>query len=291
MNKLMTFAVLGAAAVTLAACGGKLGEAEKMTASGSAFSTALYNDYITLSRGEYGEGDYTDADRFAVKAMTAATGDDVGPYNPGEWKIPEDRVPVLTGAYNRLVEALNGTAKDKATVQLARAQTSFDCWVQEQEENFQPDHIAACRDAFVAAMADVDKMTMVAAPAPAPAPAPAKKAMVAEAKTFEVLFHFDSTATLPGAKGKIKEAVDYVSNFKAVRVTIAGYTDTSGSKKYNAALSERRSDAVALMAMDMGLDPKNVIMRSYGEDKAAVPTADGVKKQENRRATITVESK
>lgn len=291
MNKLITFAVLGTASVVLAACGGKLGEAEKMSASGSAFSTALYNDYITLSRGEYGEGDYTDADRFAVKAMSAAVGDDVAPYNPGEWKIPADRVPVLTGAYNRLTEALNGTAKDKATVQMARAQTSFDCWVQEQEENFQPDDIAACRDAFVAAMADVDKMTMVAAPAPTPAAAPAPKAMVAEAKSWEVLFHFDSTSMLPGAKGKINEAVAYVSNFKAVRVTIAGYTDTSGSKKYNAALSERRSDALALIAMDMGLDPKNVIMRSYGEDKTAVPTGDGVKKQENRRATITIESK
>ncbi|WP_025900005.1 OmpA family protein [Sneathiella glossodoripedis] len=291
MKKLITFAVFGAASVTLAACGGKLGEAEMMTASGSAFSQALYNDYITLSRGEYGEGDYTDADRFAVKAMSAARGNDVAPYNPGEWKIPEDRVPVLTGAYNRLVAALNGTAKDKATVQLARAQTSFDCWVQEQEENFQPDHIAACRDAFVAAMADVDKMTMVAKPAPAPAPAPAKKEMVAEAKTWEVLFHFDSTSMLPGSKAKVKEAVDYVSNFKRPRVTIAGYTDTSGSAEYNAALSERRSEALALMAMDMGLDPKNVIMRSYGEDRTAVPTGDGVKKQENRRATITIESK
>ncbi len=118
-----------------------------------------------------------------------------------------------------------------------------------------------------------------------------KKEMMAEAKTWEVLFHFDSTSMLPGAKAKIKEAVAYVSNFKSVRVTIAGYTDTSGSAKYNAALSERRSEALALMAMDMGLDPKNVVMRSYAEDRLSVPTPDGVKKQENRRATITIESK
>ncbi|WP_169566034.1 OmpA family protein [Sneathiella limimaris] len=291
MKKVLTFAVLGAASVTLAACGGKLGEAEMMTAQGSAFSTALYNDYIALSKGEYGEGDYTDSDRFAEKAMVAAMGKDVAPYNPGEWKIPENRVPVMTGAYERLVAALNGTAKEKATVQLARAQTSFDCWVQEQEENFQPDHIAACRDAFIAAMADVDKMTMVAKPAPAPAPAPAPKEMMAEAKTFQVLFKFDSTAMLPGGDAQIKAAVDYVKNFKRPRVTIAGYTDTSGSKAYNEVLSERRSEAVAEMAMDMGLDPKNVIMRSYAEDRLAVPTPDGVKKQENRRATITVESR
>ena len=135
-----------------------------------------------------------------------------------------------------LVSALNSTAKEKATVQLARAQTSFDCWVQEQEENFQPDHIAACRDAFIAAMGDVDKMIAVK---PAPAPAPAPKEMVAKPMSWNVLFQFDSIKMLPGSKEKIAEAVKYVNNFKRPRVTIAGYTDTSGSKEYNAALSER----------------------------------------------------
>lgn len=288
MKKLMTLAVLGAASVTLAACGGKLGEAEKMSASGSAYSKALYNDYIALSKGEYGEGDYTDSDRFADKAMSAAMGEEVGPYNPGEWSIPADRESVMTGAYNRLVAALGSTAKDKATVQLARAQTSFDCWVQEQEENFQPDHIAACRDAFIAAMGDVDKMIAVK---PAPAPAPAPKEMVAKPMTWSILFQFDSVKMLPGAKEKIAEAVQYVNKFKSPRVTIAGYTDTSGSKEYNAALSERRSEELAVQAMDSGLNPQNVIMRSYGEDRLAEATADGVKNQANRRATITVESK
>jgi OmpA-OmpF porin, OOP family len=289
MKKLITFAVLGAASVTLAACGGKLGEAEMMSASGSTFNQALYNDYIALSKGEYGEGDYTDSDRFAEKAMVAASGKDVGPYNPGEWKIPANREAVLTGAHDRLTAALNSTAKDKATAQLARAQTSFDCWVQEQEENFQPDHIAACRDAFIAAMGEVDKAMMVAKPAPAPAPAP--KAMVAKPKTWNILFHFDSTNMLPGANGAIKEAIAYVGNFKRPRVTIAGYTDTSGAKKYNQALSERRSEELALKAMDMGLNPQNVVMRSYGEDKLVEATGDGVKNQANRRATITIESK
>ncbi|MEP3248091.1 MAG: OmpA family protein [Sneathiella sp.] len=288
MKNVVTFAVLGAASIALAACGGKLGEAEHMNATGSAFNKALYADYITLSKGEYGEGDYTDSDRFAEKAMMAASGADVAPYDPDTWNIPADREAVLEGAHSRLVAALNSTAKDKATAQLARAQSSFDCWVQEQEENFQPDHIAACRDAFIAAMGDVDKAMMVAKPA---APAPAPKKMMAEAKSWEILFHFDSTKTLAGSNAKIKEAIAYISNFKRPRVTIAGYTDTSGSAAYNKELSTRRSEAVAISAMDMGMDPKNVVMRSYGEDRLGVATPDGVKKQENRRAVITVESK
>lgn len=289
MKNLVTFAVLGAASITLAACGGKLGEAEHMDAAGSAFDRALYNDYITLSKGEYGEGDYTDSDKFAEKAMMAASGEMVGPYDPRNWKIPANRQAVMNGAHGRLVDALAGGAKDKATVQLARAQTSFDCWVQEQEENFQPDHIAACRDAFIAAMEEVDKSMMVAKPAPAPAPAPAPK--MADAKTWEILFKFDSTDMLGNAKAKMEAAIAYISNFKRPRVTISGYTDTSGSAEYNKALSERRSEMVAITAMDHGLNPQIVVMRSYGEDRLGVPTPDGVRKQENRRATITVESK
>ncbi|MFT6559181.1 OmpA family protein [Sneathiella sp.] len=288
MKNVITLAVLGAASMALAACGGKLGEAEHLDATGSAFNKALYADYITLSKGEYGEGDYTDSDRFAEKAMVAASGATVGPYDPRNWKIPTDRQSVMNGAHGRLLQALSTTAPQKATAQLARAQTSFDCWVQEQEENFQPDHIAACRDAFIAAMAEVDKAMMVAKPA---APAPAPKPAMAEAKSWEILFQFDSTKMLPGSDSKIKEAVGYVSNFKRPRVTIAGYTDTSGSAAYNKELSTRRSEALAVMAMDMGLDPKNVIMRSYGEDRLGVPTADGVKNQKNRRAVITIESK
>lgn len=291
MKKVVTLAVLGAVSITLAACGGKLGEAEHMQAEGSAFDRALFNDYITLSKGEYSEGDYKDSDRFAEKAMASASGGGVGPYDPRNWNIPSDREVVMHGAHDRLVQALGSTAKDKASVQLARAQTSFDCWVQEQEENFQPTHIAACRDAFIVAMENVDKSMMVAKPVAAPAPAPKPMAKMADAKTWEILFKFDSTSMLGDVKSKISEAISYVGNFKRPRITISGYTDTSGSAEYNKDLSARRSEVVAISAMDMGLDPKNVIMRSYGEDRLGVQTADGVRKQENRRATITVESK
>ena len=67
----------------------------------------------------------------------------------------------------------------------ARAQVMFDCWMQEQEENFQTDHIAACRNRFFAALEEVQKAVEPPAPSvlpvqpvkkepmPAPRPAPA----------------------------------------------------------------------------------------------------------------------
>ena len=43
----------------------------------------------------------------------------------------------------RLMAALSAGARDKAPIQAANAQVMFDCWMQEQEENFQPDRHCA----------------------------------------------------------------------------------------------------------------------------------------------------
>ena len=158
MRNTVTFAILGVASLVLAACGGKLEQAERLSPAGSEFQQALYMGYIDLAKAEYNEGDYIDSDRFAEKAMAATRGEQVDPYRPEEWKLPADREPVLMGARDRLMAALDAGAANKFPNEAAKAQTSFDCWVQEQEENFQPKDIAACRDSFVLAMESIEKM-------------------------------------------------------------------------------------------------------------------------------------
>ena len=54
----------------------------------------------------------------------------------------------LSGARSRLIAAFGAGARKRAPKQAAEAQLRFDCWMQEQEENFQPDDIdAPCRQA------------------------------------------------------------------------------------------------------------------------------------------------
>ena len=68
--------------------------------------------------------------------------------------------------YERLTVAMAKGGALKAGKHAAAAQTSFDCWMQEAEENFQPKDIAACRNNFYGAMSllegAVDKRRMVA---------------------------------------------------------------------------------------------------------------------------------
>lgn len=291
MRNTLKFAVLGAAAIVLAACGGKLQQAEMVAPGGSPFQQALYGGYIELAKAEYNEGDYTDSDRFAEKAMAAARGENVDPYHPEEWHLPADREPVLKGARERLMAVKAKGAQDKLPNEVASAQTAFDCWVQEQEENRQPDDIAACRDRFVSSMEVIDKMM-----APVAVVVEEKVVVVAapvamDAKSFEVNFDFDSATPLAGSAEEIEAAAAYVKEFKNPKVTIAGYTDTVGSVEYNDKLGERRAEAVAFMGMDMGMEAKRIIMRSYGKKDLKVDTPDGTSNAANRRVVVTVESK
>jgi len=293
MKNSIRFAVVGAASLLLAACGGKLEQAERLSPGGSEFQQALYAGYIDLAKAEYNEGDYVDSDRFAEKAMAASRGEQVDPYHPEEWHLPADREPVLLGARERLMEVLGAGAGDKFPLLAAEAQTSFDCWVQEQEENWQPKDIAACRDFFVLAMEEIEKAmtpTAVVVEEKVVVVMKKKEPMMAP-KSFEVNFDFNSSTPLPGSADEIKAAAAYVKEFKDPKITIAGYTDTVGSVQYNDKLGERRAEAVAFMGMDMGMEPKRIIMRSYGKKDLKVVTADGVKNAANRRVVITVEGK
>src|SRR3546814_7146483 len=68
-------------------------------------------------------------------------------------------VGTLTSSRERLMAVLAAGAAQSDPTQAAEAQVAFDCWMQEQEENFQPDDIAACRDRFEAAMARSEEHT------------------------------------------------------------------------------------------------------------------------------------
>ncbi len=290
MKNTMKFAIVGAASLVLAACGGKLEQAEKLSPGGTEFQQALYTGYVDLAKAEYNEGDYIDSDRFAEKAMAATRGEQVDPYHPEEWHLPADREPVLVGARERLMAALGAGASEELPLVAARAQTSFDCWVQEQEENRQPKDIAACRDAFILAIEEIETaMAPVVVVEKKVVVMEKKEPMMMEPKSFEVNFAFDSSTPLPGSDDEIKAASEYMKEFKDPKITIAGYTDTVGSVEYNDKLGERRAEAVAFMGMDMGMEPQRIIMRSYGKKDLKVQTADGVRNAANRRVVITVE--
>ncbi len=123
-----------------------------------------------------------------------------------------------------------------------------------------------------------------APPPPPPAPAP----VAYEAREFVVYFPFDQYVLTTEAQAVVQQAADYAKAGGATKITVTGHTDTSGSDKYNARLSERRAKAVADGLVGLGVAATSLSVDWKGESAPAVATADGVKEPLNRRSAISI---
>jgi len=72
-----------------------------------------------------------------------------------------------------------------------------------------------------------------------------------------------------------------------VPITLAGYTDSSGSVRYNLGLAARRDEAVQAYLTGHGIAATSISSHAYGKANQRVPTADGVRELQNRRVEIT----
>ncbi len=264
-------------ALVLSACAGtELQKAQDMTPQGSAFQTSLYKGYVDLAASEYAEADYFDSDTFAGRAIRAGSGQLVQPERIDRRALPEDKAGELMNARRRLTLALSGGAAERKPAEAAQAQVMFDCWMQEQEENFQPEDIARCRGALMAALDALEARPMAKMePKLPPVPGP-----------YVVFFDTDSFELNEKSLAIIKEAAGKGASAQVMKAVLSGHTDTVGSDDYNKALSRARVIAVGNALMEAGVSRKLVQKENYGESKLRVATPDNTAKQDNRRVEI-----
>ena len=251
-----------------------------------AFGAALQQEYIAIAQIELDEYDFEHADTFALKAIAAANGEDVQPEDPGDWTLSRDLAGQFYAARGQLLLALDNNGRTAAPGDAAQAQAMFDCWIQEQElanEGHQPEDIAACREAFEAALARVQEAIAEPEPmaeAPPPAPEP-------PARDYLVYFDFDKTDIRTDAASILDRVAEAVVELGSGAVSLTGYTDTAGPEAYNQTLSIQRADSVRDYLEGLGL---TVTMSTggKGEHDLRVPTPDGVEEQENRRVEVRI---
>lgn len=283
ITRMMGATKLAAAAAVmlgLSACAGfQLESAKGLKPTGDAFSAALYKEYLVLAEREFAEGDYVDSDEFSGRAIASAAGTPPAPEAMNARPIPANAQAELTAARAKLVAALDAGAKTAKPAAAARAQASFDCWMQEQEENFQPADIKWCKDRFDAAMAEIG----------APAPKPAETKPLVTFANFTVYFDFDRSALTAETQSTLIDAANAADGMSATSVTVSGYTDRSGSEAYNMKLSQRRAEAVAKELTSLiGAKAPKMTLQAFGESQNKVVTPDGVKEAKNRRVQIEI---
>jgi OOP family OmpA-OmpF porin len=256
------------------AAGDAIGRAESMSAPAGAFESAAYEAYLGHAQYEYNDmQDFTDTIFHSEKAIAAASGGSVMPQQPSARRLTPEHAAEMGEVYQRLMAAVQGEPGQRLPATAGRAVADFDCWLEQQEENFQPDDIAACRDAVYAALAELE--------APVDQALPDRISLSAD-----VLFDFDRADIKPEFTAEIDAAADLLLANPEVTVRIDGHTDNIGSMEYNQGLSERRAEAVAAYLAAAGVDRSRMTVAgfSFTQPVADNSTAEG--RAQNRRVEI-----
>ena len=293
MGKTSGMVFAGAVALLLAGCGtpASIDRVDGMATADDPFLEHLHAGYVDLARKEAAYYDWVDAATFRDRAEMVAEGVAVEPWDPTGWKIDSaEQMDLLVNERANLMAELDAGDRVERPEAAARAQTSFDCWIEEVEEgpvhpgpiaSHQESEIASCRDVFYAAMEELLYVEPEPEPEPVPEPEPQTE--------FIVYFAWNSPDLSENAMGFLGEVVEEAVRQQPSGIVISGHTDTSGGDDFNMDLSRERVDAVAAYMTAAGIDPSILVLEWYGEAVPAVDTGDEVRNPSNRRVEVSFE--
>lgn len=283
---------------------------------GNDFNRNLARNYRDFSNFEaYEMYDWTDATLYADKSMAAAAGRPSTPDDLSKRHIAgANNLAELQNGRSRLMRALANGAAQKTPVNAAHAQADFDCWAEQQEEGWQTDDIAACKNAFSRSMLATET-AMIPPPPVAQAPQPAPVVMACDqnpngtdkygklCQEGVVYFAFDrydllvrgindnSEQTAAEQSAALDLIVRQAVSANAARLDVYGRTDSSGPVNYNYGLSECRARSVVDGLKARGL-PATIDVRiiPLGEYDQVQKTADDVRDAINRVVKVAYQT-
>ena len=100
----------------------------------------------------------------------------------------------------------------------------------------------------------------------------------------DVLFDFDKYNIRADARETLDSIASFLNKFKMLNIVIEGHCDERGTNEYNLALGERRVKSTKLYLISLGVDPKRMMLITYGEEKLLCTEHEESCWQRNRRA-------
>jgi OmpA-OmpF porin, OOP family len=277
-----------AAMLLLAGCTSNIQAIKTAPATGSPFTQGLAAGYRDYTDTEVSFYNWPNADYFARKGLRAAAGEAVPPEQLADWDIPADRQAELAAARQRLAGDLDGGARDAKPQLAAKAQVSFDCWVEEQDialgrwvdghDDLHQARMDACKNALMTALDEIEKKQTSSAQPSVVSPA-----------NYTVYFDFDKSTITPAGQGVIDHVLAEAKSMNAQSLSVTGHTDLAGTADYNMALSLRRADVVRSALVTGGVPADLITVAGRGMSEPAVPTAPGVREPRNRRVEIILQ--
>lgn len=102
-----------------------------------------------------------------------------------------------------------------------------------------------------------------------------------------VYFDFDSSAVKGEYRPVVEAHAQYLKQNTARKAQIQGNTDARGSREYNLALGQRRSESVKQAMRVLGVPEAQLEAVSFGKEKPAAQGSDEAAMAQNRRAEVS----
>ena len=101
-----------------------------------------------------------------------------------------------------------------------------------------------------------------------------------------LFFDFDAFDLKPDARAQIERWAAWLRQHPQNTVTIEGHCDERGTREYNLALGESRSNSAHQYLLSLGIADSRVRTISYGKERPAVIGAGETVWSQNRRAVL-----
>jgi peptidoglycan-associated lipoprotein len=126
-----------------------------------------------------------------------------------------------------------------------------------------------------------------AAPAAQPGPRPA--ATTAPDPKRSVYYDFDRYDVKDEYRALVDAHARYLREHPRAQIAVQGNADERGSREYNLALGQRRSEGVKKMLTLLGVAERQIGATSFGEEKPRAAGHDEASWTENRRSDFVYE--
>lgn len=104
----------------------------------------------------------------------------------------------------------------------------------------------------------------------------------------ELQFETAKSAIRPSSYASLDILADFLKRKSAIRIEIAGHTDSEGDDQMNLTLSRDRANAVKAYLISKGVPEKQLRAVGYGETRPVADNSTASGKQQNRRTEIRI---
>ncbi len=104
----------------------------------------------------------------------------------------------------------------------------------------------------------------------------------------DILFDLGEATLKPGADANVRKISAVLKQYPDHKISVEGYTDSTGSESFNQQLSENRALAVRNALVAGGLDSTVISVHGFGKADPVATNATPDGRQQNRRVEIVV---